>query len=74
MYQILQMEGRLKKWRTKRDFLKLLQSRENNAETSKFFKQHTQFTDSLVRRLGLEHELEGHVGCVNCLEWTPNGE
>ncbi|CAH1109387.1 unnamed protein product [Psylliodes chrysocephalus] len=68
------MEGRLKKWRTKRDFLKLLQSRENNAETSKFFKQHTQFTDSLVRRLGLEHELEGHVGCVNCLEWTPNGE
>ncbi|XP_072380257.1 WD and tetratricopeptide repeats protein 1-like [Diabrotica undecimpunctata] len=68
------MEGRLRKWRSKRDFLKLLQSRETNAETSKFFKQHSQFTDSLIKRLGLEFELLGHQGCVNCLEWTPNGE
>lgn len=68
------MESKIRKWRTKRDFIKLLQSRENHAETSKFFKQHSQFTDSLIKRLGLEFELEGHQGCVNCLEWTPNGQ
>ncbi|KAJ8918994.1 hypothetical protein NQ315_016898 [Exocentrus adspersus] len=67
------MEGKLKKWKNKRDILKLLQYRENNAEASKFFKQHSQFTDSLIKRLGLEFELEGHTGCVNCLQWTPDG-
>lgn len=30
-------------------------------------------TDSLVDRLGLEAELEGHSGCVNCLEWNSKG-
>lgn len=30
-------------------------------------------TESLVRRLGLETELEGHSGCVNCLEWNESG-
>lgn len=67
------MEGKLRKWRNKRDFLKLLQYRENNADASTFFKQHSQFTDSLIKRLGLEFELEGHHGCVNCLQWTPDG-
>ena len=28
---------------------------------------------SLVERLGLECELEGHAGCVNCLEWNREG-
>ncbi|CAG9822682.1 unnamed protein product [Phaedon cochleariae] len=67
------MESKLRKWRKKRDFLKLLQYRENNAEASKFLKQHSQFTDTLIKRLGLEYELEGHQGCVNCLEWTSDG-
>ena len=30
-------------------------------------------TNSLVGRLGLEQELEGHMGCVNCLEWNEKG-
>ncbi|KAJ8965028.1 hypothetical protein NQ314_004426 [Rhamnusium bicolor] len=68
------MEGKLRKLRNKRDILKLLQYRENSAEASKFFKQHSQFTDSLIKRLGLEFELEGHQGCVNCLQWTPDGK
>ncbi|KAJ8985072.1 hypothetical protein NQ317_019756 [Molorchus minor] len=68
------MENKLRKWRDKRDILKLLQYRENSAEASKFFKQHCQFTDSLIKRLGLEFELEGHQGCVNCLQWTPDGK
>jgi WD and tetratricopeptide repeat-containing protein 1 len=30
-------------------------------------------TDDFVQRLGLEKELEGHSGCVNCLEWNETG-
>ncbi|XP_075551890.1 WD and tetratricopeptide repeats 1 [Dermacentor variabilis] len=33
-----------------------------------------QVTEELVARLGLEAELEGHAGCVNCLEWNQKGE
>ncbi|KAG5882508.1 hypothetical protein JTB14_008481 [Gonioctena quinquepunctata] len=68
------MGDKLKRWRSRRDFLKLLQCRESNAEASKFLKQHSQFTDSLIKRLGLEFELEGHQGCVNCLEWSADGK
>ncbi|KAM3935853.1 WD and tetratricopeptide repeats protein 1 isoform 1-T1 [Leptodactylus fuscus] len=31
-------------------------------------------TDPLIRRLGLEAELQGHSGCVNCLEWNEKGD
>eukprot|EP00092_Neocalanus_flemingeri_P014221 GFUD01015341.1.p1 GENE.GFUD01015341.1~~GFUD01015341.1.p1 ORF type:complete len:697 (-),score=185.79 GFUD01015341.1:222-2312(-) len=30
-------------------------------------------THDLVRRLGLVRELEGHAGCVNCIQWNSNG-
>ena len=30
-------------------------------------------TPDLVRRIGLEAELTGHGGCVNCLEWNEKG-
>ncbi|KDR22656.1 WD and tetratricopeptide repeats protein 1, partial [Zootermopsis nevadensis] len=30
-------------------------------------------TEDFVQRLGLEAELEGHGGCVNCLEWNESG-
>jgi len=30
-------------------------------------------THDLVRRLGLVRELEGHGGCVNCIQWNSNG-
>ncbi|RWS12151.1 WD and tetratricopeptide repeats protein 1-like protein, partial [Dinothrombium tinctorium] len=31
-------------------------------------------TRNFISRLGLEAELEGHSGCVNCLEWSTSGE
>ncbi|XP_077295822.1 WD and tetratricopeptide repeats 1 [Arctopsyche grandis] len=31
------------------------------------------FTTHLVSRLGLETDLKGHYGCVNCLEWNTDG-
>jgi WD and tetratricopeptide repeat-containing protein 1 len=30
-------------------------------------------TQSFIDRLGLTHELAGHGGCVNCLEWNVDG-
>jgi len=30
-------------------------------------------TPDLVLRLGLVKELEGHTGCVNCIQWDSNG-
>ncbi|XP_037079395.1 WD and tetratricopeptide repeats protein 1-like [Pollicipes pollicipes] len=30
-------------------------------------------TESLIQRLGLLKELDGHTGCVNCLEWNRDG-
>ncbi|KAK3786734.1 hypothetical protein RRG08_000942 [Elysia crispata] len=37
------------------------------------FQRSEQVTEALVKRLGLEKELEGHGGCVNCLEWNSSG-
>ncbi|KAH9500217.1 WD and tetratricopeptide repeats containing protein [Bulinus truncatus] len=37
------------------------------------FQRAEQVTPALVNRLGLEKELEGHGGCVNCLEWNEQG-
>ncbi|GFR72219.1 WD and tetratricopeptide repeats protein 1 [Elysia marginata] len=37
------------------------------------FQRREQVTEALVKRLGLEKELEGHGGCVNCLEWNSSG-
>ncbi|XP_018590071.1 WD and tetratricopeptide repeats protein 1 [Scleropages formosus] len=31
-------------------------------------------TDPFIKRLGLEAELQGHSGCVNCLEWNERGD
>lgn len=37
------------------------------------FQQIHHVDETLINRLGLEHELEGHNGCVNCLEWNESG-
>ncbi|GJN08843.1 hypothetical protein PR202_ga26802 [Eleusine coracana subsp. coracana] len=36
-------------------------------------KKKAQFHSSLVQKLALEKELEGHVGCVNAIAWNSNG-
>lgn len=38
------------------------------------FQRHYHVTDPFIKRLGLEAELQGHSGCVNCLEWNERGE
>lgn len=38
------------------------------------FERHYHVVDPFVGRLGLEAELLGHSGCVNCLEWNEKGD
>lgn len=51
----------------------LLQKREIDGKHGTIVKKNCQFTDRLIKRLGLEGELEGHKGCVNCLQWNSTG-
>ncbi|CAG0884379.1 unnamed protein product [Cyprideis torosa] len=37
------------------------------------FQRQNQVTRPLIERLRLERELQGHEGCVNCLEWSDDG-
>ena len=37
------------------------------------FKSRYQVTPSYIERLGLETILDGHRGCVNCLQWSIDG-
>jgi len=43
------------------------------SEVSSEFTAHCGMTDDMVQRLGLDKELEGHGGCVNCIQWNPGG-
>ncbi|XP_069080181.1 WD and tetratricopeptide repeats protein 1 isoform X1 [Pleurodeles waltl] len=38
------------------------------------FERHYHVTDPFIQRLGLEAELQGHSGCVNCLQWNQKGD
>ncbi|KAI4458640.1 wd repeat domain-containing family [Holotrichia oblita] len=51
-----------------------LHNRENHWSSAKVLQQNFQFTRPLLKRLTLEHQLDGHSGCINCLEWTSNGK
>lgn len=42
-------------------------------EINEVFQERLHVTGSLIDRLGLEEELKGHEGCVNCLEWSESG-
>lgn len=68
------MDGSLRKTDVSHNIVKLLNAREKDLDINKFVHRHAQFSEPLVNRLALEHELEGHQGCVNCLEWSPDGK
>lgn len=53
--------------------IKLLQARERREDYGKRLRRNCQFTVSLLKRLDLAYKLEGHQGCVNCLEWSKDG-
>lgn len=55
------------------NYLKLLNQRQIDDRISSRIQSKLHVTDTLISRLGLEKELEGHTGCVNCLEWNETG-
>ncbi|CAN7983925.1 unnamed protein product [Ixodes pacificus] len=61
-------------YKSERGVVKLLSERQSKDKCFAHVQRKLQVTDDLVARLGLEAELEGHTGCVNCLEWNQRGE
>ena len=55
------------------NYIKLLDSRQIDDRIASRVQSRLHVTDTLISRLGLEKELEGHSGCVNCLEWNETG-
>lgn len=50
-----------------------LSAARERGDVDRQFPQRLMVTRSLIDRLGLEKELHGHAGCVNCLEWNYDG-
>jgi len=53
--------------------LRRLTIRETSRHYYKHFTDKSQIDEILLKRLQLERELEGHRGCVNCLDWNTTG-
>ncbi|XP_021913240.1 WD and tetratricopeptide repeats protein 1 [Zootermopsis nevadensis] len=56
-----------------RNIVRLTRQREVKDTINHKLQQKLHVTEDFVQRLGLEAELEGHGGCVNCLEWNESG-
>nr|CAB3267741.1 WD and tetratricopeptide repeats protein 1-like [Phallusia mammillata] len=54
-------------------FTRRLCSREVNFHYPEQFSYQSYIDGDLLQRFRLEHELNGHTGCVNCLDWNQNG-
>ncbi|XP_015436500.1 PREDICTED: WD and tetratricopeptide repeats protein 1-like [Dufourea novaeangliae] len=54
--------------------LDLVRQREIQDSVARAVSQKLHVTENLISRLGLEKELVGHKGCVNCLEWNESGQ
>ncbi|XP_017881841.1 WD and tetratricopeptide repeats protein 1-like isoform X2 [Ceratina calcarata] len=54
--------------------LDLVRQREIQDSVTYAVSQKLHVTENLISRLGLEKELNGHTGCVNCLEWNESGQ
>lgn len=50
-----------------------IRNREVKTNITRSFQRRYQVHSPFVERFGLETELEGHSGCVNCLEWNEAG-
>jgi len=61
----------LKSQRALPEWLHTRQSK--GTDVSEEFAGTCSMTSDLVTRLGLVRELEGHTGCVNCIQWNSNG-
>lgn len=42
-------------------------------DIEKIIRNRQQTAPQFIRRLGLDCMLKGHMGCVNCLEWSSDG-
>lgn len=58
----------------KRNIVSWFEQRETVSDINRTFERNLQVNTPFARRLGLEQELEGHSGCVNCLQWNESGE
>ncbi|KAG8143170.1 hypothetical protein E2320_000436 [Naja naja] len=58
----------------KANIIRDLISRQLKEKGALSFERHYHVTDPFIQRLGLEAELQGHAGCVNCLEWNEKGK
>ncbi|XP_013779235.1 WD and tetratricopeptide repeats protein 1-like isoform X1 [Limulus polyphemus] len=56
-----------------KNVVKFCDQRERREQFGTYFQRRLHVTDEFIARLGLEAELEGHGGCVNCLEWNGKG-
>lgn len=57
-----------------KNVVKLREIREREGDHRLKFQHRMHVTNRFIQRLGLESELEGHTGCVNCLEWNSKGD
>ncbi|XP_076810630.1 WD and tetratricopeptide repeats protein 1-like [Clavelina lepadiformis] len=55
------------------DIIHRLRRREVDNRYREQFVSKSQIDASLLNKLGLEQELKGHEGCVNCLDWNESG-
>lgn len=58
---------------TRLNLPQMIQYRETDRDGSKHLQQNCHFSFDLIKRLGVQHELKGHEGCVNCLQWSTDG-
>lgn len=62
-------------WKSKsKNVVSWYNKREYSHENTKKFQQALQVNLPFAQRLRLEQELEGHTGCVNCLDWNESGD
>lgn len=61
------------KWLSKPLVIHYLRSKEINDSLIPIYQPKLSSMKSLIDRLGLDYELSGHSGCVNCLEWNKDG-